>query len=248
MPSKQLLSVADLELRRLTKQANQRLRRLEAIVKKEGGSTNQAYQTAQFMLEGKRRFAESEAAIAKLTADQKAEQMYAVSAFLNNPLSQAKAERKRRVLKKELDEELRRMVKEGKPVREAKRLIKKREQEMLAEAKAEGKKRMSKAKEEGLKRVINYESIEQQAILTSLSDEAKPQFNKAKEKQFWRVFNKAKAIFKNKTFDYRTLAKAITWRLQAAKGTTRQIVKAMQDVVRKENLDRRMLFEAIGRA
>ena len=248
MPSKHLLSVEDLELRRLTKQANQRLRRLEAIVKKEGGSTNQAYQTAQFMLEGKRRFVESETGIAKLTADQKAEQMYAVSVFLSNPISQAKAERKRRALKKELDDELKRMIKEGKPVREAKRLIKKREKEMAAEAKASAKKRMSKAKEEGLKRVISYEAIEQQAILASLADEAKPQFNKAKEEQFWRIFNKAKAIFKNKTFDYRTLAKAITWRLQVAKATTPQIVRAMENVVRNENLDRRMLFEAIGRA
>lgn len=248
MPKNQLLSVADLELRRLTKQANQRLRRLEAIVKKEGGSLNQAYQTAQFMLEGKRRFVESQQGILKLTAEQKAEQMYAVTAFLNNPLSQAKAEKKRRALKKELDDELKRMIKEGKSVREAKCLIKKREQEMAAEVKGNAKKQMSKAKEEGLKRVINYEAIEQQAILASLADEAKPEFNKRKEKQFWRIFNKAKAIFKNKTFDYRTYAKAITWRLQAGKGTTRQIVKAMEDVVRKENLDRRMLFEAIGRA
>lgn len=242
------MSLEDLELRRLTKQANQRMRRLEAIVKKEGGSMNQAYQTAQFMLEGKRRFVESEQGILKLTADQKAEQMYAVTAFLNNPLSQAGAEKKRRALKEELDAEMKRMIKEGKSAREAKRLIKKREQEMKAEAKAQAQKRLSKAKEEGLKRVIDYEAIEQQAILSSLADESKPQLNKAKEKQFWRIFNKAKAIFKNKTFDYRTLAKAITWRLQAAKGTTRQIVKAMQDVVKKENLDRRMLFEAIGRA
>lgn len=226
-----VLSLSDLELQTLSKRANQRMLRLERLQAKEGTGHNQAYQTAQFMLEGRHRFKEK---VDKLTEEQKAEQLYAVTAFLNNPLSLEKAEKQRIALKKELDAEIKRQIKEGLKPSKAK--------------KAAEKVLKGKIKEGQLDTVIDYNAIEQTEILTSLADEAKPELDKRKEAQFWRIFNKAKAIFKNTTFEYRTYAKAITWRLQQGKATTRQIVRAMSNVVKNENLDRRMLYDAIGRA
>ena len=125
-----------------------------------------------------------------------------------------------------------------------KRKAKKKAQD---EAKQKALKAVDAAQEE--KRLHDLSvAVDNVAILTSLENDAKPGFNKQKEKQFWRIFNKAKSIFKDKSFNYKTLAKAITYRLQQGKGTTIQIVRAMERVVKQEYLDRRTLYDAIARA
>lgn len=225
-----LQSIDDIELRQMAKQANQRLVRLERWMKENDVQTNQAYDVARFMLEGKKRF--KERISDKMTQQEKDEERYAVTAFLNNPLSQVGEAKKQQNLKKEIEKAAAELQNQMKPMKQGEGVKKIKQKDKLSD----------KAP------APDQNQIEGQAILTSLSTEAKPELTKTKEKQFWRIFNKAKEIGLNKSFDYRDLAKAITWRLKSAKGTTRQIVRAMMRVTKEENLNRRMLFEAIGRA
>lgn len=219
-----MLSLEDQELRTLSKKANERIRRLENWMDKSGVAYNQALDVAKFMLEGKTRF--KERITDKMTQAEKDEQLYAVTAFLNNPLS---------------------LLREAKRQQNLKEAI---EQEIVQQLKTENRRQRKRKEQQAEKKLTaaDYAEIEVQAILPSLPDADKPDMSKRKEKQFWRIFDKAKEIFRDKTFDYKTLAKAITWRLYQGKGTTRDITRAMLKVVKDQSLNRRKLFDAIGRA
>ena len=101
-----LLNSDDRELRRLSKQANQRIVRLERYQEKEGLGYTPAYEQARFYLNdktvGKMRFQENPS---RLTEEQKKEQLFKVTAFLNNPLSQVKAIKNREKIRRDIEKQ-----------------------------------------------------------------------------------------------------------------------------------------------
>lgn len=67
------------------------------------------------------------------------------------------------------------------------------------------------------------------------------------EKQFWQLFDKAKAIGLTKTFDYRTIANLISWKLEERSPKVfRKIAEWLMDLNNYEEMSRRRLFEEIG--
>ena len=67
------------------------------------------------------------------------------------------------------------------------------------------------------------------------------------EHKFWTLFDKAKAIGLNKTFDYRTIVNLISWKLEERSPKVfRKIAQWLMDLDDFEEMSRRRLFEEIG--
>ena len=197
------LSSDDRELQLLSKKANERLVRLEKWQKEHDTGYSPAYEQAKFyqgmtQIKGKavvKRFKED---VRKMTAEEKAEQKFKVTAFLNNPLSQRK--------------ELNRRLKLEEQIRKA-----------------------------------TGEEPEKKGLFEKLKL-SKPDTEK-EENQFWTLFDLAKARGLNRTFDYKTLANLISWKMEERSDRIfRRIAEALLDLKIDENLTRRALEEAIQEA
>ena len=100
MKKGQILSLQELELRTLSKRANQRLLELERYMKRTESSYHPAVELAHFLLEGRKRFQEDPT---RLSEDQKQEQLFAVTAFLNEPQSTITGTKQAARLRLEID-------------------------------------------------------------------------------------------------------------------------------------------------
>lgn len=77
--------------------------------------------------------------------------------------------------------------------------------------------------------------------------------DKRKEKAVWDLFKKARDAGLTKSFNYKTIARALAWRVQQAKSSrlselTRRVTKTLDDLARKEELNRRELLSAIAKS
>lgn len=188
------LSLEDAELRRMSKAANQRLVRLEKWQSDHGSGFTPAYEQARFYIGDRNgrmmRFQED---VTKLTEEEKREQRFKVTAFLNNPLSTRQELNKREKLKK---------------------------------------------------KVIEAGGEEAKGLFEKLGLKTDGQ---EQEHKFWTLFDKAKAIGLNKTFDYRTIANLISWKLEERSPRVfRKIAQWLMDLDNFEEMSRRRLFEEIG--
>lgn len=188
------LSLEDDELRRMSKRANQRLLRLEDWQSKNKSGFTPAYEQARFYIgdRGNRlmRFQED---VTKLSEEEKREQRFKVTAFLNNPLSTRTELNKRKKLQK---------------------------------------------------KVIEAGGEEAKGLFEKLGLQ---KGDKEQERKFWTLFDKAKAIGLTKTFDYRTIANLISWKLEEYSSKVfRKIAEWLINLDDFENMSRRRLFEEIG--
>ena len=193
-----LRSTEDNELRRYSKRANERLRRLEKWQKEHKSGFTPAYEQAMFYLQNKKeglvRFKEN---IDNLSEEEKREQLFKVTAFLTNPLSERKALNRR--------EKIRQKIEKG----------------------------MEELKEEN-KGLFNKVGIQKK--------------DETNEKQFWTLFDTAKQLGLVKAFDYKTIAKVLSWKLED-KSSPRVFRKIAEWILTQESFEgisRTQLFRDIG--
>lgn len=71
--------------------------------------------------------------------------------------------------------------------------------------------------------------------------------DKEQEQKFWALFDMAKDIGFTKTFDYRTIANLISWKLEERSPRLfRRIAERLLELQNLEEISRRRLFEEIG--
>lgn len=146
-----LRSLEDVELRKLAKRANQRLVRLEKWQSEHGTGFTPAYEQAMFYLSGKKGLLRFKEDPSKLSADEKAELRFKVTAFLNNPLSERKGLNQR--------EKIRQQIKAGIGEEEKGLLAKLGLQQPTADNEKKFWTLFDKAKSIGLTKAFDYKTI-----------------------------------------------------------------------------------------
>lgn len=69
--------------------------------------------------------------------------------------------------------------------------------------------------------------------------------------QFWQLFNEARSVGLNKTFDYKTISQSISWAVRQAKGDQAiidRIAKDINTISKKKRLTRSKLINTITRS
>ena len=99
--------------------------------------------------------------------------------------------------------------------------------------------------------VKDYLQIEEEEGAATGLNPFDPEKDPDRYNQFWQLFNEARSVGLNKTFDYKTISQSISWAVRQAKGDQAiidRIAKDINTISKKKRLTRSKLINTITRS